>query len=129
MDSDTRRRIDDRLKTEETGELISSEKVDGTVVYNRKGDHLGTVHHLMINKITGQVVYAVMSFGGFLGIGESYHPLPWSALDYDPDIGGYVIDTNREELEKAPRYTASDQPDWSDQGYTRRIDVYWIRRV
>src|ERR1700688_3033922 len=107
-------------QADETDCLISSEKVDGTTVYNRNGDRLGTVQHLMIDKFTGTVEYAVMSFGGFLGIGESYHPLPWSALTYDPQMGGYVIDTDRTRLEKAPRYTASSAPDWSDRTYRAR---------
>ena len=111
---------------DETDRLISSEKVEGTAVYNRSGDSLGSVHHLMIDKITGRVEYAVMSFGGFLGIGESYHPLPWSALTYDTGMGGYVVDVDRSRLERAPRYTTSSQPDWTDQAYRRRIDEYWI---
>ena len=109
--------------------LISSEKVDGTAVYNTAGNRLGDVHHVMIDKYTGQVDYAVMSFGGFLGIGESYHPLPWSALTYDTGMGGYVVDVDRSRLERAPRYMMSTQPDWADPAYRRRIDEYWIPPV
>src|SRR5205085_2197192 len=108
-----------------TDRLISSEKVDGTAVYNRNGDRLGTVHHMMIDKFSGQVEYAVMSCGGFLGIGESYSPLPWKSLDYDVNLGGYVIDSDRSRLERAPRYTMSNQPDWADRAYTGRVDEYW----
>ena len=114
------------LETDETDRLISSEKVDGTAVYNRAGEQLGTVHHLMIDKYTGHVEYAVMSFGGFLGIGESYHPLPWRALSYHTQMGGYCVDMDRSRLERAPRYTASSLPDWNDRGYRSRIDEYWM---
>jgi len=69
MASSTNQKTRDALTADETAELISSEKVEGTAVYDRKGDKIGTVHHLMINKYTGQVAYAVVSFGGFLGIG------------------------------------------------------------
>lgn len=113
------------IDADENASLISTEKVDGTAVYNRDGDRLGTVHHLMIDKFTGQVDYAVMSFGGFLGIGESYHPLPWKSLDYDPSLGGYVVDTDRSRLEGAPRYKTTTRPDWSDRAYTGRINEYW----
>jgi hypothetical protein len=113
------------VETDETDRLISSEKVDGTAVYNRDGDRLGTVHHLMIDKYTGRVEYSVMSFGGFLGIGESYHPLPWRALTYDERLGGYVMDVDRPRLERAPRYTSSNAPDWSDRTYRSRVDEYW----
>lgn len=112
-------------QADETDRLISSEKVDGTAVYNRNGDRLGTVDHLMIDKFTGQVEYAVMSFGGFLGMGESYNPVPWKSLTYDPDLGGYIIDTDRSRLESAPRYTTGNQPNWSDRAYTERVDDYW----
>ncbi|MCW5771160.1 MAG: PRC-barrel domain-containing protein, partial [Rhodospirillaceae bacterium] len=71
--------------------LISSSRVEGTDVYNTEGQHIGTIEHIMLDKVTGQTAYAVMSFGGFLGIGEKYHPLPWQALHYDTEKGGYVV--------------------------------------
>jgi hypothetical protein len=117
------------LETEETNRLISSQKVDGTAIYNTNRDHLGSIDHLMIDKYTGQVEYAVMSFGGFLGIGESYHPVPWRMLTYDTSLGGYRVPIDRARLEKAPRYTASSLPDWSDRRYRSRIDEYWIAPV
>jgi hypothetical protein len=64
----------------------------------------------MVDKISGHVAYAVMSFGGFLGIGESYHPLPWRVLKYDIRQGGYIVDLDRRRLEGAPSYTASISP-------------------
>src|SRR3979490_647459 len=116
----------DTLAADETDELISSEKVEGTAVYDRKGDKIGTVHHLMINKYTGQVAYAVISFGGFLGIGAEYHPIPWRLLDYDEEVGGYVVDLDQEQLKKAPHFAENREPDWSDRAYAARIDEYWI---
>ena len=115
-----------RLATDETDRLISSDKVEGTPVYNPKGERLGKVHHLMIDKYTGQVAYAVMAFGGFLGIGEKYHPLPWKMLTYDTRLGGYVVALDRNKLDDAPSYTSADAPDWSDRSYTTRIDEYWL---
>jgi sporulation protein YlmC with PRC-barrel domain len=112
-------------QSDETDLLISSEKVGGTAVYNRNGERLGTVDHLMIDKFTGQVEYAVMSTGGFLGIGESYNPVPWKSLKYDVNLGGYVMDTDRARLESAPRYQSGEQPNWSDRSYADRVDEYW----
>src|SRR5438270_13783367 len=118
------------LATDETDRLISSDKVEGTPVYNPKGERLGKVHHLMIDKYTGQVAYAVMSFGGFLGIGESYHPLPWKVLTYDTRLGGYVVDhLDRSRLEGAPSYTSREMPNWGDRSYTGQIDRYWMPPV
>jgi hypothetical protein len=66
-----------------------------------------------------------MSFGGFLGMGESYHPLPWRALTYDTQQGGYVVDINRNRLENAPYYSAGSEPDWADRSYSQRINSYY----
>jgi len=79
----------------------------------------------MVDKITGQVASAVTSFGGFLSIGESYHPLPWRVLKYDVSQGGYVVDLDRRRLEGTPSYTANNQPDWSDRSYSHRVDDYY----
>ena len=105
----------------ETERLIASDKVEGTAVYNRQGESIGSIYTLMIDKYSGQVAYAVMSFGGFLGIGERYHPLPWRMLTYDTGRGGYVVDVGREQLESAPTY-ARDETPWSRPDYGR--DVY-----
>lgn len=117
-------------QADETDNLISSQKVDGTSVYNLDGSSIGTIDHMMIDKFTGQVEYAVMSCGGFLGIGESYSPVPWKSLTYDVNLGGYVIDTDRAQLEKAPRFQSTGKPNWSDRAYTDRVDEYWqVKRV
>src|ERR1700726_655791 len=112
-------------QSDETDRLISSEKVDGTAIYNRNGDRLGTVDPLMIGKFTGQVEYVVMSAGRFLGIGDSYNPVPWKSPTYDVNLGGYVMDTDRARLESAPRFQSSGQPNWSDRSYADRVDEYW----
>ena len=101
MQTSTTTTADRPVATDETDRLISSDKVVGTTVYNLQGEHLGSVYNLMVDKISGQVAYAVMSFGGFLGMGESYHPLPWRVLKYDVRQGGYVVDLDRRRLEGA----------------------------
>jgi len=113
------------VATDETDRLISSDKAVGTAVYNRHCENLGSVYNLMIDKYSGQVAYAVMSFGGFLGIGESYHPLPWRTLTYDTRKGGYIVDIDRTRLETAPSYTSSTVPNWSDRAYGHRIDDFY----
>ena len=72
------------LETKETHSLIGSDKVDGTAVYRSNGDKVGKIRRVMIGKQSGKVGYAVMSFGGFMGIGEEFYPLPWSLLTYNP---------------------------------------------
>ncbi len=109
---------------EETRRLIASSKVEGTPVFDRTGEQLGTVYNFMVDKISGQVAYVVMSFGGFLGIGESYHPLPWRALAYDIRLGGYVVDIDRQRLAEAPRYGADEDP-FTDDEYGARVDAYY----
>src|ERR1700748_1041673 len=111
--------------TNETGDLIASDKVEGTAVYDRNGTKLGSVYNFMVDKRSGQVAYAVLSFGGFLGMGSSYHPLPWKQLTYDPAQGGHVVDMTSEQLERAPTYSSSDTPAWSDPTSSRGIDDYY----
>tara|TARA_B100000683_G_C12208997_1_gene439927 strand:+ start:216 stop:587 length:372 start_codon:yes stop_codon:yes gene_type:complete len=120
------------LETDESPTLISSHKVEGTSVYNAEGDQLGTVDSLMVNKTTGKVAYAVMSFGGFLGIGEKYHPLPWEVLHYDPRKDGYVVHLSREQLHDAPVIARHEEHRLDDRGYEDAIHrhygvtPYWI---
>lgn len=110
--------------TDETDRLIASNKVEGTAVYNRQGDRLGTVYNFMVDKRSGQAEYAVMSFGGFLGMGESYHPLPWKVLTYDTNQGGYVVDLDKDMLEKAPSYRSGDEPSY-DRAYGEQVNSYY----
>ena len=116
------------VATDETDRLIASNKVEGTAVYNRRGERLGSVYNFMVDKRTGQAEYAVMSFGGFLGIGDSYHPLPWKALTYDTTMGGYVVDLDRSRLEGAPTYAANENIDWSDRAWGQRVSDYYGTR-
>ena len=79
----------------------------------------------MIDKRSGKVEYAVMSFGGFLGMGQSYHPLPWQVLDYDERQGGYVVDLDKERLQGAPTFRRDENPGWGDRNYEQGIHDYY----
>src|SRR5207248_10778088 len=108
-------------QTDETDRLISSDKVEGTSVYNRNRENIGTINHLMIDKVSGQVEYAVMSTGGFVGIGECYSPVPWNSLVYDLNLGGYVLHAGRARPGKSPRSAFSAEPNWSTRSYSERV--------
>ncbi len=123
MPIDIERTSSGDVNRDETRSLIASDKVEGTAVYNMDREHLGKIHNFMVDKISGQVEYAVMSFGGFLGLGDSYRPIPWRKLEYDTELGGYVVDLDRRLLEGAPSYTTD--PDWLNPAYGRRIDEYY----
>jgi hypothetical protein len=125
MDNDSSASVISGSAVEETARLISSDKVEGTAVYNRQDQRLGSVHNFMVDKVSGQVAYAIMSFGGFLGMGEKYHPLPWRVLTYDTRLGGYVVDLDRDRLEGAPVYDPAYYPNWADRSYGNRIDDYY----
>lgn len=109
----------------ETSSLIAGSKVAGTRVYNPQRDHIGEIRDIMIDKASGKVAYAVMSFGGFLGIGEDYRPLPWSLLKYETSLGGYVVDILKSDLEKAPTYPGDTAPQWGDRSYELRLHDYY----
>lgn len=109
------------LGSSETIELIGSDKVEGTHVFNRQGEHLGQIEKVMIDKYSGKVAYAVMSFGGFLGMGEEHYPLPWEVLDYDTGVDGYVVDLDKAKLDGAPSFARGSDPAWHDPAYNREI--------
>lgn len=89
-------------------EAIQASRVIGTNVYNTEGQHIGSIEDVMLEKTSNNIMYAVIGFGGFLGIGEKYHAIPWSALDYEKDQGGYVVPFSREQLEAAPVHDIND---------------------
>ena len=111
-------------KIDETDRLIASNKVEGTAVYNRQGEKLGSVYNFMVDKRSGKVEYAVMSFGGFLGMGDSYHPLPWNVLNYDTSQGGYVVDLDKRVLQEAPSYRSGQEPRY-DRAYGEEVCRYY----
>ena len=110
---------------DETAAVISASKVTGTNVYNTDGELLGEINDVMIDKKSGKIAYAVMSFGGLLGIGQRYHPLPWATLKYDTRQGGYVVGINADQLKGAPTYGANEMPAWGDRAYETRIHEYY----
>lgn len=109
-----------RLQTDENLRLISSEKVEGTAVVDRRGDKIGRIENFMVDKYTGRVAYAVLTFGGTFGIGESLFPLPWSLLTYSEKHDGYVLDITKEQMARAPKFKQSDKPEF-DSDYQRSI--------
>jgi hypothetical protein len=118
---------DDRhagLPIEETSRLIASNKVEGTPVYSRDRERLGTVYNFMVDKVSGQVEYAVLRYGGFMGMGQRYYPLPWRVLTYHRDAGGYVIDMAARDFENAPSFDRSDEPEF-DHEYGRRVHSWY----
>lgn len=114
--------IDDPRDT--GGQLIAASQVNGTAVYDTTGARLGQVYDVLLDKVSGQADYAVLSFGGFLGIGDRYHPLPWNQLRYDTQLGGYVVSLDRGQLEGAPNYDAADLGGWGGS-HSREVDRYY----
>lgn len=103
---------------------ISSSKVEGTDVYNLSGDSLGSIDDLIIDKASGQVRYAVLEFGGLLGLGTDHYPLPWGMLQYDTVKDGYVVDLEKEQLSDAPRYAKDAEPAYTEE-YARGVYDYY----
>jgi len=103
-------------------QLISSEDVEGTNVYGAGDSKVGEIDHLMIDKFSGKVTYAVMSFGGFLGLGHSHYPVPWAALKYDPSLGGYRTGITEQQLRDAPEF--SDDI-WGDRNWETRTHEHY----
>lgn len=88
--------------TTQTHDVISSDRVEGTTVYNAAGDKLGSIDDLMSDQRSGRVRYAVLEFGGFLGMGTDRYPLPWNMLKYDTSKEGQGVPLDKDKLDKAP---------------------------
>ena len=101
------------IQKNEDSELIASNKVEGTAVYDANGEKLGSIYNFMVNKRTGEVEYAVLQFGGLMGLGSDYYPLPWDALEYDEEQGGYVVEIDKQALKNAPHYSSGKEPTFS----------------
>ncbi|MGB3387324.1 MAG: PRC-barrel domain-containing protein [Pseudaminobacter sp.] len=112
-------------------DAIAASRVIGTAVYNTAGDRIGSIEDVMLDKTSNGIMFAVIGFGGFLGIGEKYHAIPWSVLDYEIDQGGYVVPFTKEQLEAAPVYsinelTGADGMRARDASYDYyKVDPYW----
>ena len=104
--------------------LPSLRPKSGTAVYGADGNKIGSIQRVMIDKLSGKVAYAVLSFGGFLGMGEDYYPVPWSTLKYDTNLGGYRVNLTASQLEKAPKYTKSTDWNWNRENDQRVYNYY-----
>lgn len=114
-------------KADTHDDLIVASRVRGTPVFNEQGDRIGHVEDLSIERESGTVRYALMSIGGFLGLGDRLHPLPWRVLRYDPDQGGYVVPLTKEALRDAPHYTPAEIAAYGgrDLDYRARLFAYY----
>jgi sporulation protein YlmC with PRC-barrel domain len=113
------------MEDREFENLIGSDKVEGAAVYDADAKKIASVERVMIDKISGKVSYAVLSFGGFLGIGDDYYPLPWQSLKYETKLGGYVTGITEDRLKGAPKYANENSWNWSEPGRAKSIDDYY----
>ena len=113
------------VEDRETTSLIANDKVEGTAVYDADGKRIGKIERLMIDKLTGKVAYAVMSFGGILGIGADHYPIPWSLLRYNEKLGGYQVDITERQLKNAPKFGQNENWDWSGRAHDQDVYDYW----
>jgi len=109
----------------EFGNLIGSDKVEGTAVFGPDETKIGSIERVMIDKISGRVSYAVLGFGGFLGLGSDHYPLPWQSLKYDTRLGGYRTGVTEDQLRGAPKYRDERDWNWADVARNRALDDYY----
>jgi hypothetical protein len=105
--------------------LIESDRVEGTAVYDQDARRVGTIKRLMIDKLSGQVAYAVMSFEGLLGLGDKVHAIPWGKLKYDTTLSGYRTDIAESEIRGAPGFASAEDHDWSSREHEEELHAYY----
>jgi sporulation protein YlmC with PRC-barrel domain len=109
----------------ETQSLIASDKVEGTPVRRSDGEKIGTIERVMIEKRSGKVAYAVMSFGGFMGLGEEYYTLPWGVLKYNTELDAYELNLTEDQLRGAPRRSAEGHDASYDREWEEHVHRYY----
>lgn len=108
---------------------IAATKVIGTAVKDESGKTLGHIKDIVLDKRSNEILFSVVGFGGFLNIGEKYHPLPWSALDYRPEDGSYVVNYTKEQLQNAPADSIEALTSGDGRGVLSRVTQYYDRPI
>ena len=104
--------------------VIESDRVEGTAVYDPHDNHIGTIKRLIIEKVSGRVLYVDITFGGFLGLGTHHHTIPWEKLAYEPSLGGYRTDVTEEQVRGAPPLYG-DAEVWPERSRDKEMQEYW----
>ena len=104
---------------------IRAKKVIGTSIKNGTGDTIGKVEDIVLDKLSNNIMFAIVGFGGFLGVGEKYHPVPWSTLDYDENENSYVVNLTKQQLEAAPAYTMDELTRGDGTQFRDRVYDYY----
>jgi hypothetical protein len=112
---------DPALPADQVERVVAADRVNATAVYSRAGVALGTVDRLMIDKISGRIADAVIAIGG----GDRHQALPWSVLNYDPLLGGYLVNLDRKVLENGPTFARDEAVDWNNEGWNRQLHDYY----
>ncbi|NTV70247.1 MAG: PRC-barrel domain containing protein [Azonexaceae bacterium] len=115
----------DLTTSQPASRLLSASTLAADDVYNPKGEKLGSIKELMLNINSGKVCYAVLSFGGFLSLGEKLFAVPWSALTVDTDNQRFVMDTDEERLKTAPGFDADNWPNMADATWEKNVNTYY----
>ena len=105
--------------------LMGANTLDGNDVFNRQGEDLGDIKEIMLDMSNGRVAYAVLSYGGFLGMGDKLFAVPWSALTLDTDNKRFVLDVSKDRLDNAPGFDKDQWPDMADATWNKAIHDYY----
>jgi len=108
--------------------VMSADTLQGDSVVNMKGEDLGSIEDIMIDVPNGRVAYAVLSFGGILGIGDKLFAIPWDALTLDADRECFVLDVEEDQLKNAPGFDKDHWPSMADRTWGREIHTYYNQR-
>jgi hypothetical protein len=105
--------------------VMAADTLEGEEVRNPSGENLGNIDHIMLDVPTGKVAYAVLSFGGFLGVGDKLFAVPWSALKLDTEQECFILEASKEYLKSAPGFDKDDWPTFADEEWARHIHSYY----
>ena len=109
-------------------EIMAASSFEGETVVNNQGETVGEIEEVMLDVRSGRIAYAVMSVGGFLGIGEKYFAIPWRAFTMDTDNHRFILDVDKQRLENAPGFDKDHWPSMADQSWATQVHTYYSTR-
>jgi sporulation protein YlmC with PRC-barrel domain len=105
--------------------VMAADTLEGNDVKNTAGEHLGAINHIMLDVPTGRVAYAVLSFGGFLGMGDKLFAIPWRALNLDTENKCFILDVSKDELKQVPGFDKDRWPSMADEQWARELHRFY----
>lgn len=105
--------------------VVKSNEVIGVAVKNSSHENIGKIEEIVLDKMSGQTRYVVLSFGGIMGMGDKYFALPWKSISYSPEDKSFILSVSKEKLKDAPGFDKDHWPNMAEESWGHTINSYY----